>query len=158
MIFCAGLDAVAAKFSVDKGRAAHVSVGLTVRFLKNLNVDRRLLAALVEAQLIIERDNGGKTALKQRQERDILNSVTVSLLMEEGMKLEDALKKIHDRDPDAAKKLKVFRNNLMKSTSKASKVARDNYHQLKKNFKELVPKETAKRALRASLAMSGKKG
>lgn len=69
-VFYSALEKLAAKYETeDKSRAALVAVGLTLRFLQQLNVDRSLLAAFIEAQLIIERDIGGRTAAKQRMER-----------------------------------------------------------------------------------------
>jgi hypothetical protein len=71
-----------------------------------------LLAPLIEAANIIEREMGGKTAFKQRREGDVWDSVVVSLLREEGVKLEDALKNVVGRHPAAVKKLRDFRKNL----------------------------------------------
>ena len=78
-IFYSALEKLAARYEEDKGRAALAAVGLTVRFLQQLNVDRSLLAALVEAQLIIERSiDGGRTPKKQQTERSVVDCVQLS--------------------------------------------------------------------------------
>ena len=158
-IYYSGLETAATNFQTkDKSACALAAVGSTLRFLLNLKVPRELLAPLIEAAEIIKRDIGAETLVEQRQVRDIWDSAVVSLHQEEGVKLEDAAKKIHDHDPGEAKRLLVFRNNMRKGKSVGMREARNLYHLLKMDFRNRFPKNTAARALKASRAMKGKKG
>jgi hypothetical protein len=157
-IYYRGLETAAANFEKDKGHSALAAVGLTVRFLMRLKVHESLLAPLMEAGQIIEREMNARTAKQQRAERDVWDSVVVSLLNAEGVKLEDAAKKIHERDPVEASRLLVFRNHIGKGKTKGAAEARNLYHLLKRDFIARFPKNTGAKALRASKAMRGKKG
>jgi len=157
-IYYSGLEATATSFQKDKSRSALAAVGLTVRFLLSLKVPRELLAPLMEAGQIIERELGARTAKQQQTERDVWDSVVVSLLNAEGMKLEDAATKIHERDPAEANRLLVFRNHLGKGKTKGTAEARNLYRLLKNDFIARFPRNTGAKALRASKAMRGKKG
>jgi hypothetical protein len=156
--YIAVLETAAGDFEADKSAGAQAAVAATVTFLMALNRPRRLLAPLVEAANIIKRDTGAQTLFEQRQERDILDSAIVSLHRDEGVKLEDAVKRIHDHDPGEAERLLRFRNNMKKSKSKGAREARALYHLLKTDFRRRYPKDTAARALRGCKAMRGKKG
>ena len=124
------------------------AVGSTLRFLLNLKVPRELLAPLIEAAQIIKRDIGYETLVEQRQVRDIWDSAVVSLHQEEGVKLEDAAKKIHDHDPGEPKRLLVFRNNMRKGKSVGMREARNLYHLLKMDFREPVSKKHCREGIK----------
>jgi hypothetical protein len=152
------LETAASGLEKDKAKSAIEAIAATMTFLKQLNVDARLLSAFVEARNIIQREKESETLFEQRQIRDLWNSGVVSLLNEEGLALEEAAKKIYDHDPDEARRILVFRNNMKKGKTKGAREARDLYHLLKKEFRSRFPTNTGARALRASRAMMGKKG
>jgi hypothetical protein len=152
------LEMAASGLEKDKAKSAIEAIAATMVFLKQLNVDARLLNAFVEARNIIQREREAETLFEQRQIRDLWNSGVVSLLHEDGLSLEEAAKKIYDHDPDEARRLLVFRNNMKKGKTKGAKEARDLYHLLKKEFRSRFPTNTAAKALRSSRAMMGKKG
>jgi hypothetical protein len=157
--FYSGLEKSAAKYQTeDKSVCALEAVGLTVRFLLNLKVPRELLAPLIEAAQIVKRELKVETLLEQQHVHKIWDSAVVSLLNAEGVKLEDAAKKIHEHDHQGAARLLTFRNTMRKGRTGEMREARDLYHLLKTDFKSRFPTNTATRALRASKAMRGKKG
>jgi hypothetical protein len=154
-VFYSALEKLAAKYEAeDKGRSALAAVGLTVRFLQQLNVDRSLIAALIEAQLIIERDIGGRTAAKQRMERNVVDSVALELQLRSKVKLSDALKAIVGSDPEAAAQLKDFRKNMKAGRNAAAQAQFDKFMKL---VRDMPPQEAAKKALRVCANLRGKK-
>lgn len=154
-VFYSALEKLAAKYEAeDKRRAALAAVGLTVRFLQQLNVDRSLIAALVEAQLIIERDIGGRTAAKQRMERNVVDSVALELQLRCKVKLDDAMKAIVGSDPEAAAQLKDFRKNMRAGRNAAAQTQFDKFMEL---FRDIPPQAAMKKALRVSANLRGKK-
>jgi hypothetical protein len=159
-IYYGALEKLAAKYQTeDKGRCALAAVGLTVRFLQRLKVSRHVLAPLLEASNIIRRDIGASTRAEQRRVMDIFEAAVVSLHMEEeSIKLTDALKRVHGRDADAAKRLKFFRNNMKKGKSKGAQETHKNYLLVKRELRKRYPTDTAKSALRDWNTFGGKKG
>jgi hypothetical protein len=155
-VFYSALEKLAAKYEAEdnKGRAALAAIGLTVRFLQQLNVDRSLLAAFVEAQLTIERDIGGRTAAKQRVERNVVDSVAVELQRRCGVKLEDAIRNIVGNDPKAAQELRDFRKNVRAGRNVAAQTYFDNSM---KSFRDIPPQAAMKKALRVCANLRGKK-
>jgi hypothetical protein len=122
-------------------------------------VSRHMLAPLLEASNIIRRDIGASTRAEQRRVMDIFEAAVVSLHMEEeSVRLTDALKRVHGRDADAAKRLKFFRNNMKKGKSKGAQETHKNYLLVKRELRKRYPTETAKSALRDWNAFGGKKG
>jgi hypothetical protein len=153
--FYAGLGQLAVKFqNEDKGRAAFAAVGLTIRFLQRLKVDRSLVAALLEAQFIIDRETNGRTAKKQQMVQDAIDSVGIELQLRCKVKLDDALKAIVGNNPEAANHLRDFRKNMRAGRNAPAQALFDHYI---KEFREMSPEAAMKRALRASANMRGKK-
>jgi hypothetical protein len=154
-IYYRNLVKAAANFEKDKSVSALTAVSSTVRFLMELKVHRGLLAPLVEAGQIIEREMEVRTAKGQQNERDMWDSAVVTLLNNDGMSINDALKAIVGRDSAALERLKTFRERLTRKTG--PKELREQYFELMKVFKGRFPTDTGKRALKASHAMRGKK-
>jgi hypothetical protein len=150
-----GLEQLAIKFQTeDKGRAAFAAVGLTIRFLQRLNVDRSLVAALLEAQFIIDRETNGRTTKKQQMAQDTIDSVAVELQLRCKVKLDDALKTIVGNNPEAANHLRDFRKNMRAGRNAPAQALFDEWI---KEFREMPPEAAMERALRASANMRGKK-
>ena len=153
--YYSGLQLLAKKYQTeDKGRAAFAAVGLTIRFLQRLNVDRSLVAALLEAQFIIDRETNGRTAKKQQIVQDAVDSVAVELQLRCKVKLDDALKAIVGNNPEAASHLKDFRKNMRAGRNAQAQSLFDTYI---KEFTGMPPEAAMKKALRASANMRGKK-
>jgi hypothetical protein len=150
-----GLEQLAIKFQTeDKGRAAFAAVGLTIRFLQRLNIDRSLVAALLEAQFIIDRETNSRTAKKKQMAQDAIDSVAVELQLRCKVKSDDALKAVVGNNPEAANHLRNFRKNMMAGRNAPARALFDEYI---KGFREMRPEAAMKRALRASANMKGKK-
>ena len=152
--FYSALEKLASKFEEDKSRAAFAAIGLTIRFLQRLKVDRSLLAAFVEAQLLIERDIGGRTATKQRIERNVVDAVAVELQRRCKVKLDDAIRKVVGNDLKAAQELKDFRKNMRAGRNPAAQTQFDDFMNL---YRGLNPQTAIKNALRTSANLRGKK-
>jgi hypothetical protein len=155
-VFYSALEKLAAKYeSEDKSRAALAAVGLTVRFLQQLNVDRSQLAAFIEAQFIIERSiDGGRKAKKQQTERDVVDCVALELQIRCRVNLKDALKAIVGSDPEAATHLRDFRKSMNAGRKPPARALFDENMKL---FRDLPPQEAAKKALRVCANLRGKK-
>jgi hypothetical protein len=152
--YIAVLDIIADGFEKDPNKSAYNAIVAAYTFLERLGTHPRLRAAFVEARSTIQRDRKAETLFGQRQIRDLHDSAIVSLLNEEGLTLDEATKKIYDRDPAEARRLKDFRNNMRKTPG----ANRNIYHLLKKDFRKRFPTNTGTRALRIARAMRGKKG
>jgi hypothetical protein len=154
-IYYDALEKLAAKYeTADKGRAAMAAVGLTIRFWQRLNVDRSLLAALIEAQLIIERSiDGNRTEKKQEMERDAVDCVAL-FYRPKTIKKPAALKAIVGSDPGARSHLENFYKKMM---SGQKPEARAQFEKMKELFADMTPEESWERALRACTNLRGKK-
>ena len=152
--FYSALEKLASKFEEDKSRAAFAAIGLTIRFLQRLKVDRSLLAAFVEAQLLIERDIGGDTATKQRIERNVFDAVAVELQRRCKVKLDDAIRNVVGNDLKAAQELRDFRKNMRAGRNAAAQAHFDGFMKL---FRDMPPQAAMKKALRVCANLRGKK-
>ena len=157
-IYHSGLEALATKYQTeDKKRAALVGVDLTIRFLRRLNVDRRLTAALIEAKLIIERNiDGGRTEKKQQIERDVVDCVALELQIRCKVSVDDALKAIVGNDREAADHLETFRKRIRRGKGR-NVAARAQFDRFMKLAEGLPPQVAVERALRAAASLRGKK-
>jgi hypothetical protein len=152
--FYSALEKLASKYEEDKSRAAFAAVGLTIRFLQRLKVDRSLLAAFVEAQFIIERDIGERTATKQRIERNVVDAIAVELQRRCNVKLDDAIRNVVGNYPKAAQELKDFRKNMRAGKNPAAQAQFDDFMNL---YRGADPQTAIKNALRISANLRGKK-
>ena len=154
--FYAGLEALAAKYqAADKSRAAMAAVGLTIRFLQRLNVDRSLIAALIEAQLIIERSvDGGVTEKKQQMGKDVADCVAFFHQRRCNVKPADAFRAIVGSDPAAKTHLENFYKKTMSGQKPEARVLFDEMNKL---FEGMPPEVAMKRSLRSVLNLRGKK-
>ena len=155
-IYYSGLERLATKYQTeDKGRAAFAAVGLTIRFLQRLNVDRSLMAALFEAQFIIDREtNGRRTAKKQQMLQDAVDSAAIELQLRCKVKLDDALRAIVGNNPEAANHLRDFRKNMRAGRNVPAQVLFDDFI---KEFRGMSPEAAVKKVLRVCANMRGKK-
>lgn len=154
-IYYSALEKLAAKYQTeDKSLCAFAAVGLTVRFLQRLNVDRSLCAALIEAQHIIERKGGGRTEKKQEIERDVVDCLALYHQRRCGVNKKDALRAIVGTDPDAQTHLVNFYKKTMAGTKPE---ARARFDEMNKLFEGIQPQVAMKKALRLVANLRGKK-
>ena len=125
-----------------------------MRFLQRLNVDRSLCAALIEAEHVIERDIGGRTAKKQEMERDVVDCLALYHQRRCKVKPKDALRAIVGSDPDAASHLENFYKKTMAGTKREARARFDEMNEL---FRDMPAQVAMKRALRLVANLRGKK-
>jgi hypothetical protein len=149
------LESSAADYETDKGAGARNAVAATLALLISLKKPRHLFAPLVEAVGLIEKATGLKAVTKELAGK-IFQSIAVTLQLDCKVKEKDALKNVVGNDPEAAKKLMYFRNNmLVKDSPKGAKKLY--YKTLNDHFRGLAPPEAAKKALRICKNWEGKK-
>jgi hypothetical protein len=151
--FVAKLRTAADNLDTDKSASATAAVSATMDFLRAIHAPIRLSAPLAEALNIIGIDYP-KAMPKERQGM-VMNSIAVELQRRCGVKLEDALKKVAGRDPQAVNRLKNFKYNMLEKDSPRG--AQELYFSLLQGFKGMSPKSAADLALTVSKAWRGKK-
>lgn len=150
------LEATAADFEKDKTKSAHGAIAATVTFLIALRQPRHLLAPLIEAAEIIQREMDVKGIVSKDVAEKVIRSIAVSLQVEGGTSLKDALKNVVGNDPKAARELKDFRKNMLsKDTPKGAK--KYFFATMKSDFRDLPPEKAVKKALGACRALRGQK-
>jgi hypothetical protein len=153
--YIATLEGVAGNYETDKATSARDAVTATLTLLITLKKPRHLYAPLIEAVNLIEKATGLKAVTKELAGK-IFQSIAVTLQLDCKVKEKDALKNVVGNNPDAAKKLKNFRNNMLGKDS--PKGAKDLYFKtLNSHFKKLPAPDAAKKALRICKDWEGKK-
>jgi hypothetical protein len=140
----------------DKSAGAHSAIAATVTFLIANKTPRHLLAPLVHAAEIIQRDMGVK-AMSLERAGDVFDAIAVDLQRRCGVTLEGALRNIVGNDPAAAQHLRDFRKNIMSKKS-VPKGARDFYNlTMRDHYTGLPPDKAMKKALAVCNARRGQK-
>jgi hypothetical protein len=150
------LETAAAGLEKDRAKSAHEALAATITFLIAIRQPRHVLAPLVEAAEIVQREMNVKGAVTLDVANKVLQSIAVSLQIEDGVSMNDALRNVVGHDPVEATSLKNFRKNMLaKDTPRG---ARDYYYlTLRSDFRDMPPEEAAKKALVVCSRLRGKK-